>query len=613
MNGPIPCVVYAARSMADDRDEKEKSTQSQTAEVLSKVEQEGGRVVVGEFAESGESGYHGERGAELEAAMEAAKQAAERQGEAELWVFHSSRLARGDGTKGKRSLNKIHADLLYEDVQVRSAEDDEFVRNPMLVGIASSQNNKYSVDLGAHVARGKRAAVASGKWPGGPAPDGYLIERSVVGKRTVSKLVIDPERESVVRLVFDWSEEGIGDPTIARRLNDAGHRTRKGKPWTRRLVQHILLSPVYAGRIVRRGTGSRVGGTYELLDTPEVFDGEHEALIEPERFDRINAARDGRDFMKKGRAKSHAERGKRGGRPTTLYALARLAKCDRCGEQMYASTSTYRRKSDGERARKYVCANYHGATGVCDQKPLDAVQVDAAVVEYLDRLFIDVETWAEELAKGADAQRSGLDSALAAAREKIGATERLHEKVRLRWRKAIDAGNDAEAEMATDSLVELKAELADAREQEAATLRALAALEDEPTPTDAALDLYNELAAAIRSGGDSLGELNERLRGKFEEFRLDQVDDETVGVQPVLRVREMDADAALREWIEAGEPDPTPEEVADYEAVEKASVPIWAGKRPPAMPLAIVNGKLTNHHAYLWTKPKRLALAASQG
>lgn len=73
--------------------------------------------------------------------MSAAIEAAAEHGEAELWVFHSSRLARGDGTKGKRSLNLIVAQLLYENVTVRSVRDPAFV-TPMLAGIGSEVAHK---------------------------------------------------------------------------------------------------------------------------------------------------------------------------------------------------------------------------------------------------------------------------------------------------------------------------------------------------------------------------------------------------------------------------------------------------------------------------------------
>jgi site-specific DNA recombinase len=601
MSAPTPCIVYAARS-AEDEDEK--STGSQTAEVLKRIEAEGDRDVIGEFAESGKSGYHGERGPELDAAMAAAEAAAADYGEAELWVFHSSRLARGDGTKGRRSLNLIHAQLLYENVRVRSVADDEFVRNPMLVGIASEQNHKYSKDHGAHVARGKGAAVEAGRWPGGPAPDGYLIERSLDERgKTLAKLVPDPERAQVVGIVFDLSEEGIGDPTIARRLNEAGHRTKAGKPWTRRRVQATLTNHVYAGRVVRWGRGSHRGGDYERLDTPETFPGEHPALIEPPRFDRILAARAKRD--------NHRDRGKRGGRPTGRYALAKLAVCERCGSPMYASTSPYKRK-DGSHRRSYQCANVKFATGLCDQPTVSAEQVDAAVVDYLDRLFVDVKEWAAELARGAEIQRAGLDAAVAAERDKLDRADRSMEKARARYRRALDADRETEVEVTLALMDDLKAEAEQARDGLRSAQEKRAALEAEPSPTDAALDLHSELAKAVRGGDGSLADLNERLRQEFDEFRLDAIDGETVGVQPILKARPFDVGTALAAWAEAGEFAPSPEEVEAHEAAERASDPILVGQRPPALPLEVTVKNLPDHHSYLFRKPKPAALTANQ-
>ena len=428
--GLVPCIIYAARSVADDRRDAEKSTTSQTDEVRARIKEEGGRVVVGEFAESGHSAYHGERGPELEAAMRAAKEAAAEHGVAELWVFHSSRLSRGDGTKGRQGLMKIWADLRYEDVAVRSVSDDESVTNPMLVGIADTQNHKYSRDHGAHVARGKRAALAQGGgWPGGPVPDGYRADRSVNDRgRKVVELVVDPERAAVVELAFDLSEQGLGDPTIARRLNDAGHRTPRGKAYSRRSVQNMLRNPVYAGRVVRWGEGSRKGGTYRRFDVPEVFP------AGTPRSSTLTAStgstpRGRRDNMRD-RGKSPADRGRRGGRPTRRYALAKLAVCGRCGERMYASTSPYVRKSDGGQRRRYVCANVKFGTGLCDQPPIDAERVDAAVVDYLDRLFVDVESWAGELEAAADAQRLAVEAALPEARREVERLDAREAKMR---------------------------------------------------------------------------------------------------------------------------------------------------------------------------------------
>ncbi len=589
---PIPCVIYAARSAPDHQ---EQSTASQTDEVRERVEQEGGRVVVGEFAESGVSGFYGERGPELAAALEAAREAATDDVDAELWVFHTSRLARGSGRKGQRSLTKIYADALYEGVRLRSVSDDEFLREEF-IGIASVQNHKYARDHGAHVARGRRSAFEAGKWPGGPAPDGYLSEKVIdPDGNPATTIRLDPEREPIMRLMFDLSEQGLGDPSIARRLNEAGHRRKNGKPWNRRAVQSKLLNPVYAGRVARWGEGARKGGAYRRNDRPEVRPGQHPALIEPERYDRIVAMRPGRDRAKAGR-ESAKERGRMGGRPPKRHLLAKLAVCDRCGETMYAQTSTYRRK-DGSQQRYYVCGNVHFSTGECDQPRLDAGRIDEAVVPYLDRLFIDFKAWAEQLASGSDQRRATLTASAEAAQEKLIVLDRQETKLRERWTAAIDAGDETKEKIAYGTLEAHTAKKDLAREAVQSLNAELAALDDEPSDEDRMLDAYNELRRRILGGDGSFADLNERLRANFEEFRLDRVADGTIGVLPVLRAHEVtDVTAAYKAWQDAGEPMPTDQEVADHDALSDAQEPMWIGAGPPAKVLEIPVKNLRNSH-----------------
>jgi DNA invertase Pin-like site-specific DNA recombinase len=531
---PIPCVVYAARSREDARSDEEKSTTSQTAEVQERIALVGDREVVGEFAESGRSGYHGERGPELAAAVASAKSAAARHGEAELWVFHSSRLARGDGTKGKQSLAKLWHDLRYEDVQVRSVTDDDFVTNDILVSIASTQNHKAGKDISDHVSRGKRAAVRVGKWTGGPAPDGYWLRKVVVNNAPETLLEVEAERRPIIEAIYDLSEEGIGDATIARRLNQAGHRTRKGKAWTRRLVQYVLCHPVYAGRIVRVGEGSHKGGTYRKLDAPEVYDGRHDAIIDPDRWDRIHAKRAKRDRSKVGREKAAAKRDK-GGAPTTRYLLTKLAYCPRCEERMLCVTDPYVRK-DGTRKRNYICPNKLGSTGVCDMPRIEAGMVDASVWVYLNKTFVDVDAWARELQRGVDERRGALESALAREQAEAVKVERLQEKAQARYRKLI--GEDADPTRAEALMAELEDDLAGARDRAATAQDRLDALAEETAPTDTALDFCIELADTI-SGvkeSESVQTVNEKLREVFECFYLDVDAEGAVLIKPVMQV-----------------------------------------------------------------------------
>ena len=98
----IWAAVYGVKSSPDERE----SVADQHRIVREAIECEGDRQIIGTYGEAGQSGYRKERGPQLEAAMAVARAAAAEHGEAELWVFHSSRLARGDGRKGRRSIQR---------------------------------------------------------------------------------------------------------------------------------------------------------------------------------------------------------------------------------------------------------------------------------------------------------------------------------------------------------------------------------------------------------------------------------------------------------------------------------------------------------------------------
>ena len=158
------------------------------------------------------------------------------------------------------------------------------------------------------VKAGKRRQAERGEHLGGPLPDGYrgepyLDERGKQRRR----IVIDPERASIVRDIFKLGFEGVPDAQIARQLNIERITTGKGNPWTRRAVQDLLTRPFYAGRIAYDG---------------ETFAGKHESLIDPADYDRLIAARGDRDL---GRGRHTV------GRPAKRQALQRLAVCGECG------------------------------------------------------------------------------------------------------------------------------------------------------------------------------------------------------------------------------------------------------------------------------------------
>ena len=205
------------------------------------------RTEVAAFQEENQSGYRKSRGTELERAIQAAVNAADEDGEAELWVWHSSRLGRGTGKKGKaRALGAVFYQLREHGVTIRSALDDAYVTNEEFVGMASRQSAKYSEDLADWTRQGLERRKDAGQ-PVGPIPFGYRVEpvidadgKPVVTKKgkVVTKRTVDPTTGPVVVSIFERTASGTSPGDIARRLNREGHRTirgqafRRGRSWT---------------------------------------------------------------------------------------------------------------------------------------------------------------------------------------------------------------------------------------------------------------------------------------------------------------------------------------------------------------------------------------------
>jgi hypothetical protein len=286
-------------------------------------------------------------------------------------------------------------------------------------------------------------------------------------------------------------------------------------------------------------------------------------LIPPDRYDRIVAGREARD-------RSRGDRRRRGGRPTTKFALSKLGTCDRCGGRLYARRSPYVRK-DGTSARHYVCAQVVNQTGMCDMPPIDAEILDAAVVEYLDQLFVDIEGWRSDTEGARERARGAALAGIEQAEDELRRLDRLAEKVRTDYLRHLDADDEDAAQIA----VEAKKGLEGQREAKLAELEMRrAALAEIDVPTDdAMLDTWSALKRAVRDGGKEIAILNERLIAKFETFRIEWIEDEEMAaVAPVL-LPQVVADSplplleALRRAAEGH--DPTPEEIADFVEQER--------------------------------------------
>ncbi len=512
-DGMVPVFIYAVKSSPDDKD----AISTQLKRCFAAIAAEGGRQLLARpFTEDNASGFTSERGDELDAAMEAAIKAADEHGHAELWVWHSSRFARGDGTKGRRSLTTVWAYLRYKGVTLRSALDDDDIRTETGTAQASVQHNKYSANLSMWIRDGKDRMRDAGRYLGGSCPDGYAQETRADG--TKGPRFLDDQRVPTIKRMFELGKS-LGDSATARKLNAEGHRRKSGKLWNADSVHRTLVNPHYAGR-------------YKQRDGTSV-----PAIVSDADFDAAQVLRPGGPRTERRDAQGNPPPRKRrmpkGGRNTDRYILAKIARCARCGGTMYGHTSPYRR-SDGTHAQNYVCSRssaYRSVDATCDAPKVNVQAVDAAIIPHLRGFFVDFRRWLAEVTRAQRQEREGVAAQIAESRSRLDKLATAHDRAHERYVAALA---DPDAETARIEAMEgALSKIASDRAQTEASIAelddALAELDAAGSPTDAMLDHWNSVSASIQGAIDdangNVGEINARLRHVLDRVEIDTLPD----------------------------------------------------------------------------------------
>lgn len=181
---------------------------------------------------------------------------------------------------------------------------------------------------------------------------------------------INDEEAANVRYMFDLAEEGHGHRTIAKKLNDRGATTKRGKLWDQINVKRLMQTETLTGTMVynKRETSK---GKVTMRDKSDwiIKVDNHPAIIPKEQFERVQDI-----FSSRSRAHKHAE--------SETYLLTGLIKCRYCGRNMKGSTSRHKRSGNEYTYYRYICSSYANGFG-CRHHAVHRDDLESKIIEHI--------------------------------------------------------------------------------------------------------------------------------------------------------------------------------------------------------------------------------------
>lgn len=205
-----------------------------------------------EYFEGGVSGYKNSV-ADRDALQEAYRDAENR--EYDILVLYK------DDRLGRRmfeipiyimSLKNLGVDVYTVKDGILSANPDD-INAQLILTMRYAMAQKSSADTGMRVKDTAKKLVAQGKFMGGKAPYGYILQHSgEISKhgRALKHLVICPEQAEVVRHIYDLSltkEYGSAKIACTLNTNEQYRRLAPNDVWKGGTITSILTNPIYCG------------------------------------------------------------------------------------------------------------------------------------------------------------------------------------------------------------------------------------------------------------------------------------------------------------------------------------------------------------------------------
>jgi site-specific DNA recombinase len=234
--------------------------------------------------------------------------------------------------------NNVKFIAINQNIDTSTITGEALIQQLMVFAELESKMNRQRA-----VQKREYEITKKGKWYGGTNPLGYEYNKKI------KRLIPNKEETELVNLIFDlYLEEGkLG--AVATRLNTSGYQTRKGNLFSKEAVRTILRNPTYLGLVHCNGNP---------------FEGEHEAIIDREKWERVQELLDVNRKIRKSAIRKKYQ-----------FLLRGLVRCGDCGFIMTP------KPAKSGRYLYYSCtqANRFGHS-TCEIKEVSASDLDGAVV-----------------------------------------------------------------------------------------------------------------------------------------------------------------------------------------------------------------------------------------
>lgn len=266
----IRCAIYTRKSSEEGLEQEFNSLDAQREACeayITSQRHEGWELLERRYDDGGISGGHLER-----PALQQLMQDVDNKQVDQIVVYKIDRLTRSlaDFSRLVDRLDKAEASFVSVTQSFNTGTSMGRLTLNVLLSFAQFEREVTAERIRDKIAASKR----KGLWMGGNVPLGY----DAAGRT----LRINASEAQAIRTLYDLYEAHGALNSVAKAAERVGIRSRRrqtkaglwrgGNVLSRGHIHHVLTSPIYAGRIPHKG---------------KVHDGQHPAIIDPERWERV--------------------------------------------------------------------------------------------------------------------------------------------------------------------------------------------------------------------------------------------------------------------------------------------------------------------------------------